>query len=123
MANEKMKRIVRRHILSELFGASDPMPPATMKKPVGYKPGTFSTDAEFDINRMVSILGYRDTSRVKTAIQNMRSGKRTATDNAVLADLFTKIVDALATGSVARSSILTFLSSIKQMPVDSYPGE
>ena len=125
MSNEKMRKLVRKHILAELFDSKSVMPQTGpgMPKPSSYKPGTFSTEADFDINRMVSVLGYGDSSRVKTAIQNMRMGKRTSTDNAVLADLFTKIVDALATGSVARSSILTFLSWIKQMPVSSYPGE
>lgn len=77
------------------------------------KPGTQSakgTKGSLDVNKIAQVTG-EDPAMLKTAIQNLRAGKRTPKDDKVLGDLFAKLLQASPENTQAVMNVLKKVES------------
>jgi hypothetical protein len=82
-----LRKIIKEEV-ERLYEDATPSP--------GNKPGTQSakgTEGSVDVSRIAKATNS-DPVTLKTAIQNLRSGKRTPKDDKVLGDLFAKLLKA-----------------------------
>ena len=92
---------LRQIIKSELFRLHE----ADEDKPV--KPGSSTASAEgtLDVKKIADTLGV-DSTKLKTAITNLRAGKRNTADDKVFGDMIAKLIDASEQDTVKVMSVL-----------------
>ena len=94
----ELRDIVRRQVCSLLEA--------------GPKPGSEGSEAEgsLDVKKIADTLGL-DPGKLKTAITNIRGGKRNSTDNAIFGDMMAKLLDASPEDTVKAMNVLKKVSS------------
>ena len=76
------------------------------------KPGSEGSEAEgtLDVKKIADALGL-DPGKLKTAVTNIRAGKRNNTDNAIFGDMMAKLIDASPEDTVKAMNVLKKVSS------------
>lgn len=91
---------LRRIIKNELFRLHE-------AEAAPAKPGSQTAAAEgtIDIKKIADTLGV-DASKLKTAVTNLRAGKRNSTDDKVFGDMVAKLIDASEQDTVKVMGVL-----------------
>lgn len=71
---------------------------------------TSSAEGTLDVKKMADTLGM-DSGKLKTAVTNLRGGKRNSNDNGVFGDLFAKLIDASPEDTVKVMNVLKKVES------------
>jgi len=97
---------LRRIIKSELFRLHE----ADGDKPA--KAGTQTAEAEGTINtnKIADLLGV-DTSKLKTAVTNLRAGKRNPADDKIFGDVIAKLIEASPDDTVKVMGVFKTIKS------------
>lgn len=71
---------------------------------------TAEVEGSVDIKKMADALGA-DPGKLKTAVTNLRAGKRNSNDNAVFGDIFAKLLEASPEDTVKAMNVLKKVSA------------
>jgi len=71
---------------------------------------TADVEGNVDIKKMADALGA-DVGKLKTAVSNLRAGKRNSLDNSVFGDIFAKLMQASPEDTVKAMNVLKKVSS------------
>lgn len=92
---------LRRIIKNELFRLHE----AGDEKPAKAGSQTAAAEGTLDVKKIADTLGV-DASKLKTAITNLRAGKRNSNDNQVFGDMIAKLIDASEQDTVKVMGVL-----------------
>jgi len=98
--SESQLRKIIRHQIQNIFEEVKP------------KAGSETSSAEgtIDIKKLSDVLGV-DPGKLKTAVGNLRAGKRNSADDKVLGDMVAKLIDASEQDTVKAMSVLKKVES------------